>query len=136
MTTDASEKPLPFRTSWNTAFWEATKQHQFLIERCAKCETPRFPPKPLCSKCWSGETTLVPAAGTGTVYTYTILHRAGLPAFQAEVPYAIVLVELDEGVKAMSNLVHCELDQVHIGMPVRMVWEDGDDLALYKFEPA
>lgn len=136
MTNDAPEKPLPYRTSWNTAFWEATKQHEFHIDRCAKCDTPRFPPKPLCSKCWSSEVNRVLAAGTGTVYTYTIVHRAGQPAFQADAPFAIVIVDLDEGVRVMSNLVNCDLEAISIGMPVRMVWEDGTDVSLYKFEPA
>jgi uncharacterized OB-fold protein len=74
---------------------------------------------------------------TGTVYTYTIVHRAGSAAFAAETPYAIVLVDLDEGVRVMSNMVNCEPEQVSIGMPVRMVFEDvNDEVTLYKFEPA
>lgn len=137
MTSEALQKPLPFRTSWNGAFWDGTKQHQFLIERCERCDVPRFPPKPVCSKCWSTEAKRVPAAGTGTVYTYTIVHRAGSQAFAAETPYAIVLVDLDEGVRVMSNMVNCKPDQVSIGMPVRLVFEDvNDELTMYKFEPA
>jgi uncharacterized OB-fold protein len=137
MTTAPPAKPVPFKTSWNEAFWEGTKQHQFLIERCANCDTPRFPPKPVCSKCWSTETKRVPAAGTGTVYTFTVQYRAGMPAFTNDVPYAIVLVELDEGVRVMSNMVNVDAEQVHIGMPVKLVWDDTDpEVTMYKFEPA
>ena len=60
-----------------------------------------------------------------------------MPAFAEDVPYAIVLVELDEGVRVMSNMVNCDPEQVHIGMPVRLVFEDvNDETTMYKFEPA
>ncbi|HRC62375.1 MAG TPA: Zn-ribbon domain-containing OB-fold protein [Dehalococcoidia bacterium] len=137
MTTAIPDKPLPFRTSWTQSFWDGTKRGEFLIQRCSNCDTPRFPPKPVCSNCWSTDYREVPAAGTGTVYTFTVQYRAGVPAFANDVPYAIVLVELDEGVRVMSDMVNCDAEEVHIGMPVKLVWDPpSEDLTMYKFEPA
>ncbi len=137
MTSDAYAKPLPYRTSWSGAFWDGVREHRFLIQRCAECDTPRFPPKPVCSNCWSEASREVEASGAGTVYSYTIVHRGGSPAFSADGPYAIVLVDLDEGVRVMSNLIHCDLEAIEVGMPVRMVFEDVTaEATLYRFEPA
>lgn len=137
MTSDAYAKPLPYRTSWSGAFWDGVREHRFLIQRCAECDTPRFPPKPVCSNCWSDASREVEASGAGTVYSYTIVHRGGSPAFSADGPYAIVLVDLDEGVRVMSNLIHCDLEAIEVGMPVRMVFEDVTaEATLYRFEPA
>ena len=144
MTSDAYAKPLPYRTSWSGAFWDGVREHRFLIQRCAECDTPRFPPKPVCSNCWSDASREVEASGAGTVYSYTIVHRGGSPAFSADGPYAIVLVDLDEGVRIMSNLVKDEEgypsvdpEDVKIGMKVRIVFDDvTDDITLPRVTPA
>ena len=135
--TTAPDKPLPFVTVISQPFWEGTRRHEFLLQQCRGCGAVQFPPKEVCSSCWSAEFGWTGAAGTGTVYTYTVIYRAGMPAFQDDVPYPIVIVELDEGPRVMSNLVNCDLEQVAVGMPVRMVWEDRtDEISMYKFEPA
>jgi len=134
--TSAMEKPLPFVTESTAEFWDGTKRHEFLVQRCTKCDEPRFPPKPVCSKCWSTEYRNVAAAGTGTVYSFTVIHRAGLPSYREDVPYVIAVVDLDEGVRVMANL-HGDPETVSIGMPVKMRFEDRtDEMTLYAFEPA
>ena len=75
--------------------------------------------------------------GTGAVYTYTVVRRAPTPAYQADVPYVIVHVTLDEGPRMISTMVECEPDAVEIGMRVEVAFDDvADDLTLYRFRPA
>jgi uncharacterized OB-fold protein len=77
-------------------------------------------------------------SGGGTVYTWTVVHRAPLPSLAARGPYVVALVELDGGggVRLASNLVGIEPAAVRIGMPVEVVWEDvGPGLALPRFAP-
>ncbi|MGE0135930.1 MAG: Zn-ribbon domain-containing OB-fold protein [Dehalococcoidia bacterium] len=137
MTTDAYAKPLPYRTTWSAPFWDALRDHRFLIQRCAGCDTPRFPPKPICSQCLSEASRDVEVSGAGTVYSYTVVHRGAAPVFLEEGPYVIALVDLDEGVRVMSNLVGCDLEAVEVGMPVRLRFEDvTPEVTLYRFEPA
>ena len=134
--TSPSDKPLPFITESSADFWEGTRRGEFLIQRCSQCDTPRFPPKPVCSSCWSTESREVAAAGTGTVHTFTVIHRAGLPSFREEVPYVIAMVDLDEGVRVMANL-DGDPEAVEIGMPVKLRFEErNDEITMYAFEPA
>ena len=135
--TDAPQKPLPVITESTAPFWEGTRRSEFLLQRCLSCDEPRFPPKPVCSHCWSTEHRWVPAAGTGSVYSYTVVHRAGMPAFREDVPYVIAVIDLDEGVRVMSNLVGCDPEDVSVGMAVRVLFEEAsEEMTLYRFEPA
>jgi len=71
------------------------------------------------------------------VYSYTVARRPTHPAFADRVPYVIAIVELEEGPRMTTNVVGCEPDDVHIGMPVRATFEDVDEeIALVCFEPA
>jgi uncharacterized OB-fold protein len=85
----------------------------------------------------SQEYTWETLSGKGHVYTYTVMHRAPDPSFQQDVPFVVALVELEEGVRMISNIVHCPWERVCIGMPVEVVYEDiDDDTALFKFAPS
>src|SRR5438067_4360114 len=87
--------------------------------------------------CGSIKATWTPIAGTGEVYTYTVVHRAPTPAYQADAPYVIAHVTVDEGPRMISHVIGCEPTDVHIGMPVKLVYDDvAPDLTLYKFTPA
>jgi uncharacterized OB-fold protein len=75
-----------------------------------------------------------PVSGRGTVFSYNVMHQVYHPGFAAEVPYAVVIVKLDEGPKITSNLVGCRLDQIAIGMPVEVVFEQiSPDVTLPRF---
>ena len=75
-------------------------------------------------------------SGRGTIATFTVVHRAPTPAYQAEAPYALAYVELDEGPRMPARLVDVDPATVEIGMPVEVVFDDvDDDLTLYEFRP-
>ncbi len=131
----AYEKFVPEITPLHAPFWDAVGAHRLALQRCDACGAFRFIPSELCT-CGSASSTWTPIAGTGEVFTYTVVHRAPTPAYQADVPYVIAHVTIDEGPRLISNLVDCDPARVHIGMPVRVVYEDvSPDLTLYKFEP-
>lgn len=116
-------------------FWDSVKRRQAELQRCGECHRFRFIPSEICS-CGSRDFTWTPIAGTGRVYTFTVVHRAPTPAYQALAPYAIVHVTLDEGPRLISTVVGCEPHDVKIGMPVELVYQDvTPELTLYRFKP-
>ena len=67
------------------------------------------------------------ARGTGTVYTFSVVHRNDLPPFNERVPYVAAIVELDEGPRLMTNVVDCDVSDVAVGMPVEVTFRAIDD---------
>lgn len=119
------------------AFWAGTTQGKLLLERCPDCQAVIWYPRGgYCPACGGMSATAFEAAGTGTVYTFTIVHRA-LAEYAEVTPFVIAYVELDEGPRIMTNIVDCDPSAVLIGMPVRAVFHDtGQGAAVYRFAPA
>jgi uncharacterized OB-fold protein len=118
-------------------FWAALRDHRLELQRCDHCSNLRFIPTEICHHCGSTAATWTAVPGKGAVYTYTVVRRAPTPAYQADVPYVIVHVTLDEGPRMISTMVDCEPDDVEIGMRVEVTYDDvADDLTLYRFRPA
>lgn len=112
-------------------FFEAAKAGRLLFKHCESCGRSHYYPRPLCPYCMSDNTRWVEAAGTGIVYTFSVTRRAG------PVPYVIAYVTLDEGVTMMTNIVDCDLDTVHIGQKVRVVYKPTTgDIPIACFAPA
>jgi uncharacterized OB-fold protein/acyl dehydratase len=136
---EAEEKPRPRRPrpalTRDNAFWfEAAKEHRLVIQRCAGCATLRHPPRPRCDRCGSYEWNTVEASGKGTVYSFVVMHYPQVPSF--DYPLPIGLIELEEGTRLVANLIDVERDDIEVGMPVEVVWEDhDDDLTLPAFRP-
>jgi len=129
-------KPLPTVDDLNRPFWEAAKRHELLLQRCRKCGAYRYPAGLVCHVCVSDELEWTKVSGCGTIYTWTVFHRAYHPAFTTEVPYAVTAVELAEGPRMITNVINCPLSAIKIGMPVEVVFEDiNDDISLPKFQP-
>jgi uncharacterized OB-fold protein len=115
---------LPLIDSESEPFWAAARVGRFLIMRCRACDAPYFYPRRYCPRCWSGETEWQDASGRGTVYTYSIVRQNPAPPFNDWCPYAVVLVDLEEGVRVMVNWDRSvALDELAVGAPVRIVFE-------------
>lgn len=123
------------------AFWEATREGRLLVQWCTSCDCGVFYPRVFCPHCATGADTLEwrTASGRATVYAAVVEHRpetAGA-GFSGGQPYCVALVDLEEGVRMLTNVVGCAPDDVRCGMPVTVTWEplsDGRRLPL--FEPA
>lgn len=117
-------------------FWDSIRSHAAALQQCAGCRRFRFIPTEICAFCHDPNYDWTPIAGTGEVYTYTIVHRAGTPAYQAETPYVVAHVTLPEGPRMISNLVGIRPEEARIGMPVKLIYEDvTPEHTLYKFVP-
>jgi uncharacterized OB-fold protein len=84
----------------------------------------------------STDYTWTELSGKGKVYSFVSYHRAWHPSYEGKTPYNVSLVDLDEGPRLISNVIDCPHDQVKIGMPVQVVYEDNEEYTLPKFRPA
>ena len=129
-------KPLPQVGPDMAPFFEAAHRHELVVQRCSRCGTLRFPARTICSRCLSREAGWVPVSGRGAVFSFAVMHQAIHPGFAAEVPYAVVVIELEEGPRLLSNLVDCPIEKIRIGLPVEVVFEQAaPELTLPKFRP-
>jgi uncharacterized OB-fold protein len=112
-------RPAPIVTEDSAAFWDAADEGRLVAQRCAKCGRLRHPPRPMCPECRSLDVEIVDLSGRGTLYSYALLHHPRHPAF--EYPVVAALVDLDEGIRLVSNLVGVDGDGdgIRIGMAVR-----------------
>ena len=84
-------------------FFAAARDGRLVVQRCSDCALLRFPARELCSGCLSTASTWVEVSGRGEVFSFNVMHQVYHPAFAAEVPYAVVVVRLAEGVKLTSG---------------------------------
>ena len=118
-------KPLPPDDPANRPFWQGAKRGELMLQRCLDCARHRFPATRLCAQCRGDQSEWVTTSGAGVVESFCTFHRAYWPAFKAEVPYDVVQVRLDEGVRMFSNLVGVAQGRARIGMRVRATFEPG-----------
>jgi hypothetical protein len=129
-------KPLPSPDPETKPYWEALRQHKLLYQRCSDCGTKFAPYQAICPACWSDEVRDCEACGLGRIYTFSIVHRAPMPAFRADLPYAVAIVELAEGVYITTNIVDCPADEIRIGMDVEVTFDAvTPQITLPKFRP-
>jgi uncharacterized OB-fold protein len=130
-----TKKPLPRIDEENRWFFEACARHELVLQRCGACGTLRYYPRALCPACLSAKTEYQRTSGRGTVYTFTVTHQNQAPGFRDELPYVMAYVQLDEGPRILTNIVHTDPQAVRIGLPVEVVFEEFDEgLALPKFQ--
>ncbi len=130
-------KPLPHLDEENRPWWEALKRHELYVQKCRDCGDMRYYPRAQCPSCLSPRTEWVRAHGRGKVYTFTATYQNQSPGFRESLPYIMAYIELDEGLKMLTNLVDCRPEDVKIGMPVEVVYEDvTPEVTLAKFRPA
>jgi hypothetical protein len=129
-------KPLPRIDEESKGFWEACQRHELYLQRCRACGTFRHSPRALCPACLSSDTEWVRSSGRGTVYTFTVTYQNQAAGFRDELPYVLAYVELEEGVRLLTNIVGCAPDAVRIGMPVEVVFDDvTPEVTLPRFRP-
>lgn len=132
------DMPTPASDRDTLPWWEAAAAHRLVVQRCTGCGRTRHPPGPTCPACHAFDHEWQELSGRGTVYTYTLVHRAFVPSLAARLPYVVAVIELEGagGARLLSNLVDVDPAAVRIGMPVAVTWEDmGPGLALPRFRP-
>jgi hypothetical protein len=129
-------RALPQPTPETQHFWDGCKAGELLLQTCGECAKTYFPPRPFCAACGSRNVAVTKASGKGFLYSYVIHHRP-VPGFTP--PYAIAVVELDEGPRMMTNIVECEQtpEALQLDMKLEVVFEpQTDTITLPLFRPA
>ena len=134
---DGPRFDLPTIDEGTAEWWQATKDGRLLIKRCTDCGKAHFYPRPFCPHCWGENVNWEQASGRATLYTYSVVHSNDLPPFGKLVPYVAAIVDLDEGPRMMTRVVGCEFDDLRVGMPLAVDFEEQtDDVTLPVFRPA
>jgi uncharacterized OB-fold protein len=112
----------PAPTPDELEFWESGADGRLRIQRCRDCMKWQHPPNPVCHHCLSRSVGFEPVSGEGAVYSCTVNHQPWLPHLRE--PYAVVVVDLDEqpGLRLLSRIVNTAVDDVTIGLRVRVVF--------------
>ncbi len=129
-------KPIPIPDNASQTFWENARKHRLVLQRCTDCGAQQFFPQSYCRKCLSENIEWFEACGKGSVYSFTIIHRPPSHTFEEDVPYIVAIIQLDEGLRMMSNIVEVKPEDVHVNMPVEVTFDDiSSTVSLPKFRP-
>ena len=129
------ERPAPGGSRDSAFFWEGCKRGVLLGQRCAKCKRFRHPPRPMCPDCQSLDREEVELSGRATLYSWAKPVHPRLPMF--EPGYLVALVELEEGIRMLSNLCEVEEGELEIGMPLEVFFvPTADEGQIHQFRPA
>jgi len=132
-------RPVPVPNEMTKPFWEAARQGVVAMQRCQSCGHFQHPPYPTCVNCMSIELKFEPVAGKGKIYAYTIMYHAGDKRFAAAVPYASIIVELDDAPGALmaGNLLDAPYTEAKVGRRVEVTFERlTDEISLPQFKLA
>jgi hypothetical protein len=131
-----SGKPAPVPNADTKAFWDACNDERLIYQSCVACGHHQFYPRSICVRCEGRALDWRDAKPAGAVHSFSVVHRAPTPAFRADAPYVLALIDLDDGFRMMMNVVDCDPETVHIGMAVRIVFEERDGQRLPQAAPA
>jgi uncharacterized protein len=132
-------RPIPVPNEWTRPFWDAAKSGILELQRCQSCGHFQHPPYATCTQCVSTDLKFEPVRGHGAIYAYTIMYHTGDKRFAAAVPYASIIVELDDAPGALmaGNLLGAEYTEAKVGRRVEVVFEKlNDDITLPQFRLA
>jgi uncharacterized OB-fold protein len=102
-------------------FYAWCAKGELRFQRCSQCSAWRHVPREVCPDCGSTSWTWERSSGRGRLFTWTVATRAIHPSFEVDVPYASVVVEMEEGVRLLSMVVDCPPDELTVGMPLEVV---------------
>jgi uncharacterized OB-fold protein len=120
--------PRPAVNALTLPFFEAAREHRLIVHRCSSCHAYRHPPRPICPFCHSFDASWQEVDGRGRLFTWSVVHQQFHPATAEILPYVVAVVELDgtDGTRFTSNVVEASPEDLRVGRPVEVVWEDMD----------
>jgi uncharacterized protein len=131
-----SLRALPAPDNASRHYWQSAAEGRLVVQRCTSCGVYQFYPRALCASC-AGETEWVEASGRGSLHTFTVIRQNRSEAFAALSPYAVGIVELEEGVRMMSNIVDCDVEELEVDMALEvLILKAADDVGLPFWRPA
>jgi len=132
-----ASKPTPQASPETLPFWEGCEAGELRLQRCQSCEKHYFPPRPFCPRCLSTDVVWDGVSGRARLHTYVINHRPA-PGFEDDAPYAVAIVELEEGPRMMTNIVGIENtpDNLVLDMALEVTFDPRGDGRVPVFRPA
>jgi uncharacterized OB-fold protein len=120
----AAARPLPETRNAGATFWSHAAEGVLAVPKCTECNRTFWHPRPRCPHCGSARVDWIRASGKGAIHTFTVVRQSGDSYFKTKVPYAVAMIDLDEGVRIMSNIVDTPLETLAVGMRVEVLFED------------
>lgn len=128
-------RPAPRPTDLTAPYWHAANEGVLSMQHCRHCGQWQFFPRAFCTHCTSEDVIWQKTAGLGKIYTFTINRKAANAFMKARLPYAVAIVQLDEGPRMMANIVNSDLSKVAIDARVQVCFERmNEDISLPQFE--
>ncbi len=125
--TDRPARPRPVVQPWARPFWDAARRHELLLQYCTRCDRAIHYPRVACPHCGGAQLDWRRASGRGTLYSFTVVESNAPSAFIADMPYVVAIVQLEEGVRMLSNVVESDPGELRCDLPVEVVFERLDD---------
>ena len=129
-------KPAPIPDALSSPFFDGARDRRLMLQYCVSCGGWSFLVRERCPHCFAGGLGWRAASGRGTLYTFAIMHQVMNPGFSGSVPYNVSQIDLEEGVRMVSNVVGVANDALRIGMKLEVCFEDVGDVSIPKFRPA
>lgn len=120
-------KQIPVPDAQSKPFWDACNEGRLVMQTCGACNRMQYPPEPTCYQCGSKDhLTWREVSGKGRIYGYAVMHDCRIRVLQAEQPFNLAIVELDEdpGIKMYSHLPGTPVDDVPVGAPVQVCFQE------------
>jgi uncharacterized OB-fold protein len=131
---DAMKKPVPAPDADSAALWRGLRDGVLLLQHCGDCAHVQYYQQAICRECGGANLSHRPASGRGKVHSFSVVHRAPGPAFKADLPYAVLLIDLQEGPRMISTYTGGKLEDVTFDMDVMLVCERiSEDVTLPRF---
>ena len=132
----AERGPLPRPSLESAPFWEFCRKGELRLQQCHACKKFWFPPAVFCQECWSDDWSWERVSGRGHIHSFVVFRRAYHPAFKERLPYAVAVVEVAEGPRLTTMLVHADVQAIRVGQPVQVVFTPvTEDVSLPLFRP-
>ncbi len=129
-------RPVPGVDEETKPFWDFCKQHELRVQKCLSCGKLYYPVSPICPHCLGMDYEWAKLSGKGEVFSFIVVRRQYHPAFSSDIPYAVAIIQTEEGIHLLSNVVGVKPDAIRIGMPVQVVFDDvTPEFTLPKFKP-
>lgn len=133
-------KPVPIPDKDTQPFWDGCRAHELRAQQCTGCGRYRWPPQAFCPSCYSWEFEWKVLSGLGRVESFSVVQHSAVPSFKDDLPYVVAVIAVagtDDRVLLTSNVVQCPWEEVAVGMPVEIVFNDlTAEATLPQFRPA
>ncbi|MBV7483561.1 Zn-ribbon domain-containing OB-fold protein [Bordetella sp. BOR01] len=130
----STARPIPQPTDITRPYWDAAAARQLVIQECRACGARQFYPRGFCIGCLSNDLHWLPCSGKGTIYTFTVNHRAANAALKEHLPYVVAAIDLDEGIRMIANILDSPPEAIQMGARVQVIFEAlSETIALPQF---